>query len=42
MRAHAKPAPTAMPLMADTIGFSQSIMLRTMSDASRMTSIVRG
>ena len=40
MRATASPAPTATPLMADTIGFSQSIIVRTMSPASFMTNIV--
>ena len=38
--ATASPAPTATPLMADTIGVSQSIIVRTMSPASRITRIV--
>ena len=36
----ASPAPTATPLIADTIGVSQSIIVRTMSPASRITRIV--
>ena len=40
INATARPAPTATPLIADTIGVSQSIIVRTMSPASRITRIV--
>jgi len=39
--ATARPAPTATPLMALMIGVSHSIIVRTMSPASRITLIVR-